>query len=81
MKFIDSLFAGLTCVICSFLIMSQEITFQDMLDKFDSNCNMMIEKNELPCKMWCELGSRDWNKDGSVDRKEYDGIMGWFQKE
>ena len=50
MKFIDSIFAALTCMICSFLIMSQEITFEHMLDKFDSNCNMMLEKNELPCK-------------------------------
>jgi len=78
MKFIDSIFAALTCMICSFLIMSQEMTFQDMLDKFDSNCNMMIEKNELPKKMWHKVGSMDRNDDGSVDRREYDGIVGWL---
>ena len=81
MKFIDSIFAALTCMICSFLIMSQEITFEHMLDKFDSNCNMMLEKNELPKKMWHKIGSRDGNEDGLIDRKEYDGIIGWFQKE
>ena len=78
MNFIDSLFAALTCTICSFLIMSQERTFQYMLDNFDSNCNMMLEKNELPCKMWHKFGSRDSNDDGAIDRKEYDGIINWL---
>ena len=78
MKFIDSLFAALTCIICSFLIMSQEITFEHMLDKFDSNCNMMLEKNELPCGMWRKVGGRDRNDDGSIDRREYDGIIGYL---
>ena len=49
-----------------------------MLDKFDANCNMMIEKNELPCKMWHKVASRDSNDDGVVDRREYDGIIGWL---
>jgi hypothetical protein len=78
MKFIDGIFAALTCMICSFLIMAQERTFQDMLDKFDSNCNMMLERNELPCRMWHKIGSRDLNDDGIVDRREYDGIIGWL---
>lgn len=81
MKFIDSLFAGLTCIICSFLVMSQENTFQIMLERFDCNCNMMLDKHELPKKIWHKIGSRDWNKDGLVDRKEYDGFIGWLQKE
>jgi len=78
MNFIDSLFAVITCMIFSFLIMSQERTFQDMLDKFDSNCNIMLEKNELPCRMWHKIGSRDSNDDGAIDRKEYDGIINWL---
>ena len=65
-------------MIFSFLIMSQERTFQDMLDKFDSNCNIMLEKNELPCRMWHKIGSRDSNDDGAIDRKEYDGIINWL---
>lgn len=81
MKFIDSLFAVITCMICSFLVMSQENSFQDMLERFDANCNMMLDKNELPCKMWRRIGSRDWDKNGLVDRKEYDGIIGWFGRE
>jgi hypothetical protein len=71
----------LTCIICSFLVMSQENSFQDMLERFDCNCNMMLDKNELPKKMWHKVGSRDWNKDALVDRKEYDGIIGWFGRE
>ena len=78
MKFIDGIFAALTCMICSFLIMAQERTFQDMLDKFDSNCNMMLEKNELPCGVWRKVSGRDRNDDGIVDRREYDGIIGWL---
>lgn len=78
MKFIDGIFAALTCMICSFLIMAQEMTFEHVLDKFDSNCNMMLEKNELPCKMWHKFGSRDSNDDGAIDRREYDGIIGWL---
>ncbi len=81
MKFIDSLFVVITCMICSFLVMSQEMPFQDMLEKFDTNCNMMLDKNELPKKMWHKVGSRDWDKNGLVDRKEYDGIIGWFGRE
>ena len=81
MKFIDSLFAVITCMICSFLVMSQENSFQDMLERFDANCNMMLDKNELPCKMWRRIGSRDWDNNGLVDRKEYDGIIGWFGRE
>ena len=68
-------------MICSFLVMSQENSFQDMLERFDCNCNMMLDKNELPKKMWHKVGSRDWNKDALVDRKEYDGIIGWFGRE
>ena len=81
MKFIDSLFAVITCMICSFLVMSQENSFQDMLERFDANCNMMLDKNELPCKMWRRIVSRDWDNNGLVDRKEYDGIIGWFGRE
>jgi hypothetical protein len=81
MKFIDSLFAALTCMICAFLIMAQEMTFQNMLDKFDANCNMMLEKNELPCGMWRKVSGRDRNDDGIVDRREYDGIIGWLTPE
>jgi hypothetical protein len=81
MKFIDSIFAGLTCIICSFLVMSQENSFQDMLERFDCNCNMMLEKHELPKKIWHKVGSRDWDKNGLVDRKEYEGIIGWFGRE
>ena len=81
MKFIDSLFAVITCMICSFLVMCQENTFQTMLERFDCNCNMMLDKHELPKKMWHKIGIRDWNGDGLVDRKEYDGIIGLFGKE
>jgi hypothetical protein len=28
--------------------------------------------------MWHKIGSRDRNDDGSVDRKEYDGIIGYL---
>ena len=52
-----------------------------MLERFDCNCNMMLDKHELPKKMWHKIGIRDWNGDGLVDRKEYDGIIGWFGKE
>jgi len=41
----------------------------------------MLEKHELPKKIWHKVGSRDWDKNGLVDRKEYEGIIGWFGRE
>ena len=81
MKFIDSLFAIITCMICCFLIISQEPPFQDMLDQYDGNCNMVLDSTEVPNKLWFKIGSRDWNGSKSVDRKEYEGIIGMLRPE
>ncbi len=79
MKIFDAMWALLVSSGCSFIIMTQEPTFQKMLDLYDSNCNLMLEKTELPKKLWLKVSSKDCNNDDFVDRKEYDGFVGWLK--
>jgi len=81
MKIFDAMWALLVSGACSFIIMAQEPPFQNMLDLYDCNCNLMLEKNELPKKLRFKVFSKDSNNDGYVDRKEYEGIIGLLRPE
>lgn len=46
--------------------------FEKLVDAFDANDDGMLEKGEVPPRVWARLLQADANNDGYVTRKEFD---------
>lgn len=81
MRIFDWFWSLIIMTACVFIFLVTEPPFEDILDKFDYNCDMVLNKQELPKNLRYRIMARDYNRDGLVNRDEYRGWLNWLQSE